>query len=59
MNQLMYDVATPIPGETNREVCAYFRPAQAGDREVLKIKYGNGCSATVSYRIKTFEKSSI
>jgi hypothetical protein len=48
MNQLMFAVGTPISGETNRQACVYFRPAQTGDSEVLKIKYGNGCSASVS-----------
>jgi hypothetical protein len=48
MNQLMYAVGTPIPGNTTRTICVYFRPAVSGDKEILKIKYGNGCSASVS-----------
>jgi hypothetical protein len=48
MNQLMYDVGTAIPNETGRQVCIFFRPSQAGDKEILKILYGTGCSASVS-----------
>ena len=48
MNTLMYAVGTPIEGQSNRQACVYFRPANDGDAEVLKIKYGNGCSANVS-----------
>ncbi len=60
MNQLMYDVGTPVPGQEGRQLCVYFRPAQASDREVLKIQYGNGCSASVSYKNekRKFEKKS-
>ncbi|CAF0729251.1 unnamed protein product [Adineta steineri] len=49
MNQLMYDVGTPIPGNLARQVCVFFRPAEATDKEVLKILYGNGCSASIGY----------
>jgi len=49
MNQLMFEVGTQITGQTNRQACVYFRPAQTGDKEILKIKYGNGCSASVGY----------
>ncbi len=59
MNQLMFAVGTPIEGQTNRQACVFFRPAQTGDKEILKIKYGNGCSASVSLRIENFVKSSI
>ncbi len=48
MNQLMYDVGTPIPGQQGRQACVFFRPAQIGDTDMIKIQYGNGCSATVS-----------
>lgn len=61
MNQLMYDVGTAIPNESARQVCVFFRPAQVGDPEVLKIQYGTGCSATVSNRKKdkVWRKSNI
>ncbi|CAF4864307.1 unnamed protein product [Rotaria sp. Silwood1] len=49
MNKLMYDVGTPVPDQTTRKVCVFFRPAQTGDKEVLKIQYGNGCSASIGY----------
>ncbi len=48
INQLMYDVGTGIPGQVGRKVCVFFRPAETDDREILKIRYGNGCSASVS-----------
>ena len=48
MNQLMYDVGTPISGQVNRQICVHFRPARPGDPEVLRIQYGSGCSASVS-----------
>jgi hypothetical protein len=54
MNTLMFDTGTPIPGQPGREVCVFFRPAQPGDQQILYVKYGNGCSASVSYRNKNF-----
>lgn len=48
MNQLMYDVGTPVPNEATREICVFFRPARSSDTDVLKVLYGNGCSATVN-----------
>jgi hypothetical protein len=48
MHKLMYDVATPKPGTTQRTACVYFRPRVSTDKVFLKIQYGNGCSATVS-----------
>lgn len=48
MNQLMFDVGTAVPGQQSRQACVLFRPAQPTDKEVLKIQYGNGCSASVS-----------
>ena len=48
MNQLMFDVGTPIPGQVARKVCVFFRPAVATDKEILTIQYGLGCSASVS-----------
>ncbi len=59
MNQLMFAVGTPIEGQANRHACVFFRPAQEGDPEVLKIQYGNGCSATVSRKTENSEKFSI
>jgi hypothetical protein len=59
MNQLMFAVGTPIEGQANRQACVFFRPAQEGDKEVLKIQYGNGCSANVSRKTENFEKFSI
>jgi hypothetical protein len=59
MNQLMFDVGTPVAGLTMRQTCVFFRLPQPGDKEILKIKYGNGCSATVSLRIENFRKPSI
>jgi hypothetical protein len=49
MNILMFAVGTPIAGSTQRTACVFFRPAQAADKEVLKIQYGNGCSASVGF----------
>jgi len=49
MNTLMYDVATPKSGTTERAACIYFRPVQAGDKNYFKIQYGNGCSAHVGH----------
>ena len=52
----MFDVGTPIPGQIGRQVCIYFRAAEPGDSEILKIQYGNGCSASVSFeKLKCFE----
>jgi hypothetical protein len=48
MNHLMFDVGTPIQGQDGRQSCVIFRPARTGDKEILKIRYGNGCSANVS-----------
>jgi hypothetical protein len=59
MNQLMFDVGTPIPGQSVRQVCVYFRPSQSTDKEVVKIQYGNGCSASVSQREVILRKSII
>ena len=47
MQRLMYDVGTPIPGQTLRRTCVYFRPKQSQDRSYVRVIYGNGCSATV------------
>jgi len=49
MNQLMFDVGTAIANQTSRQTCVFFRPAQSTDKEVLKIQYGTGCSASVGY----------
>ncbi|CAF1971514.1 unnamed protein product [Rotaria magnacalcarata] len=49
MNKLMYDVGTPQVNGTGRTACVFFRPSQNGDKEILKIQYGNGCSAHVGY----------
>jgi hypothetical protein len=59
MNQLMFDVGTPIPGQVARQTCVYFRPSQSTDKEVVKIQYGNGCSASVSQREVILRKSII
>jgi len=60
MNQLMFDVGTPIPGQVARQTCVYFRPSQSTDKEVVKIQYGTGgCSASVSQREVTLRKSII
>ena len=48
MNKLMFDVGTPQVNGTGRTACVFFRGAQTGDKEILKIQYGNGCSAHVS-----------
>jgi len=48
MNTLMFDTGTPIPGQPGRQVCVFFRPVQPGDQQILYVKYGNGCSASVS-----------
>jgi hypothetical protein len=48
MNKLMFDVGTPQANGTGRTACVFFRPSQAGDKEILKVQYGNGCSAHVS-----------
>lgn len=48
----MYAVGTPIPGTEGRACCVYFRPATSNDTQVLNIRYGNGCSASVSSREK-------
>ena len=50
MNQLMFDVGTPVANQSSRQACVFFRPSVASDPEVLKIQYGTGCSATVSNR---------
>jgi hypothetical protein len=44
----MYDIGTPIPGQQGRQACVYFRAPEVNDREILKIQYGSGCSASVS-----------
>jgi hypothetical protein len=49
MHTLMYDVATPKPGTTERAACVYFRPRVSTDTVYFKIQYGNGCSAHVGY----------
>ena len=50
INQLMYDVGSPIPGHAARQICVEFRPAVSSDTEVVRIQYGQGCSAAVSDR---------
>jgi hypothetical protein len=50
----MFDVGTPIPGQPGRQICVLFRPAKTGDQEVIKIRYGNGCSASVSLKKENF-----
>ena len=47
MQTLMYAVGTPVPGQTTRRACVFFRPRQAQDRSYFKIVYGGGCSAIV------------
>lgn len=47
MQILMYAVATPVSGETNRKACVYFRPRTRGDRNYFRVIYGDGCSGTV------------
>jgi hypothetical protein len=55
MYQLMFDVGTPIPSQVGRQTCIYFRAAEPGDSEILKIQYGDGCSASVSFeKLKMF-----
>lgn len=48
--QLMFDVGAPIAGHAARRICVEFRAAVPSDTEVLKIQYGQGCSASVSDR---------
>ena len=48
--QLMFDVGAPITGHAARRICVEFRAAVPSDTEVLKIQYGQGCSASVSDR---------
>ena len=57
MNLLMFNVGTTIPGQTARQVCVFFRQSQPTDTEVLEIKYGNGCSASVSRQKQYLRKS--
>lgn len=47
MQTLMYDVATPISGQTSRQSCVSFRPKEEQDEIYLAISYGSGCYATV------------
>lgn len=47
MQILMYAVANSVEGDTKRKACVYFRPREQGDKKILRITYGNGCSATV------------
>ncbi|CAF2623708.1 unnamed protein product [Rotaria sp. Silwood2] len=56
MNKLMFDVGTSVPGQIARQTCVVFRPAQTDDKEILKIQYGNGCSATIGYG-ENYEKT--
>lgn len=56
MGNLMFETGTPLSGQLARQVCVFFRPAQAGDRQVLKLQYGNGCSASVSQRKEYYWK---
>jgi hypothetical protein len=49
MQTLMYAVATPKEGTTQRSACVYFRPRTSTDTVYFKIQYGNGCSAHVGY----------
>ena len=53
---LMYAVAAPIPGQTIRRTCVFFRPRQSSDKTYFKVVYGNGCSATVSSGSKNCTK---
>lgn len=52
MHTLMYAVGTPIPGQTSRRTCVYFRQREAQDRSYLRTVYGSGCSATVRNDIR-------
>jgi len=49
MQTLMYGVATPKAGTTERSACVYFRPRVSTDPVYFKIQYGTGCSAHVGY----------
>lgn len=51
MQRMMYDVGTPIPGQTSRRTCVYFRPKQSQDRSYVRVIYGDGCSGTVRENI--------
>jgi hypothetical protein len=45
---LMHVTGTYIPGQTKRKACFTFRPALPNEtKNILKINYGTGCSATV------------